>query len=676
MDVPEQVESSSLQERIITAIVKRPLQERSGKRGRRNTMRKSKVTGRAPTDGLPSIRGLASYLPIAVVSVRSYVIEWHNQAFGHLFDPDSQTDWEGRELDALTGSASDKKTFYDLLMDSHTSRKAMSAIMRCHDTSGRCFLAQFTSWNEYQSGDDNETFLLVQEIPEHSLQQFLSKRAEFVKTMNEEEGSDGTMLIIGSRIIHASDRLHNMLGYPLGSLAGCAHWKIYHTDFHEELRQRVKEGLCSDQNLFVYEMMLQKMDATPISAIGLAKKVVLDGQIGLSVSIRDISDIKPLPSGKLLANRSAGSGEFVTSLAKEFTEALLTITGCARRMYHELNPAQSQLSDLQNILVASEQIRDLIARTIAIPETDQSGLEITRLSSIVDHVTNYLKSALPFDISISRKIETDIDALVLFEESARHQIEFNLPEFVSNISKLGVPLTIRISDLSIHEIQIPGAKSHGLARYVLLEISPSTKNCESLGPTEESGNVDNFRTSIESTRSAPTIREFPGVHGPVAARQFKNSPYFSMTFAIGSFLSNWASCRENARLRGSERILLVDDDVSVVDTITQMLEPLGYRITGAYGSMEALSIFRNAPYSFDMVLTDLVMPEMTGLFLAREMIKIRPGFPIIILTGFVSKISMTEAKSMGISMVLTKPFTLFQLASAVRGALESRIPSI
>ena len=148
-------------------------------------------------------------------------------------------------------------------------------------------------------------------------------------------------------------------------------------------------------------------------------------------------------------------------------------------------------------------------------------------------------------------------------------------------------------------------------------------------------------------------------------------PKFSLSFTVVGPSDDRQLQKKTTALEGTERILLVDDDHNVIDTIKQMLEPLGYRVTGSHGSMEALNTFRNSPQAFDIVLTDLAMPIMTGLFLASELIKLRPSVPIIILTGFVADISIKEAKSMGINTVLVKPFSQLQLASAIRKTLDN-----
>ncbi|MBF0231242.1 MAG: response regulator, partial [Desulfamplus sp.] len=122
---------------------------------------------------------------------------------------------------------------------------------------------------------------------------------------------------------------------------------------------------------------------------------------------------------------------------------------------------------------------------------------------------------------------------------------------------------------------------------------------------------------------------------------------------------------------GNECILLVDDEESVIETENSILEYLGYNVVPIVGSIEALETFRTNPYQFDIVITDLSMPKMSGDQLAIELIKIRPDIPIIISTGFSEQVSIKMVQSIGIKSVLTKPFTVKEISDAIRKVLDN-----
>jgi len=123
---------------------------------------------------------------------------------------------------------------------------------------------------------------------------------------------------------------------------------------------------------------------------------------------------------------------------------------------------------------------------------------------------------------------------------------------------------------------------------------------------------------------------------------------------------------------GKERILLVDDEVSIANMCKQMLAGLGYTVTTRTSSIEALELFRNRPDDFDLVLTDMTMPNMSGDRLASELIKIRSNIPVALCTGYSKKISEESAAKIGIKAFVMKPFVRSELAKTVRKALDDQ----
>jgi CheY-like chemotaxis protein len=122
--------------------------------------------------------------------------------------------------------------------------------------------------------------------------------------------------------------------------------------------------------------------------------------------------------------------------------------------------------------------------------------------------------------------------------------------------------------------------------------------------------------------------------------------------------------------RGKERILFVDDEKAMVDAIQPMIERLGYKVTARTSSIEALEAFRANPDKFDLVITDFTMPNMTGMELAKEFLKLRADILIILCTGYSEHINEYKAKARGIRAFLTKPVFLGEIANIIRKVLD------
>jgi len=121
---------------------------------------------------------------------------------------------------------------------------------------------------------------------------------------------------------------------------------------------------------------------------------------------------------------------------------------------------------------------------------------------------------------------------------------------------------------------------------------------------------------------------------------------------------------------GSEQILLVDDEPDIIKIEKEILEKLGYTVTTKENAKEALDIFTMNPNQFDLVITDMTMPKMTGDKLALEMIKIKPDIPVILCTGFNEGISEETTASMGIKGFLLKPISLKDFSVIIRKVID------
>ena len=124
-------------------------------------------------------------------------------------------------------------------------------------------------------------------------------------------------------------------------------------------------------------------------------------------------------------------------------------------------------------------------------------------------------------------------------------------------------------------------------------------------------------------------------------------------------------------LTGTGRILFVDDEPALIMMGQKILGKLGYQVQTTNSPVEALEMFRSKPTEFDLVITDLTMPELTGINLAKALLEIRPGLPIVLCTGFSDQVNEEMVKSMGIRGLLLKPLTIHELAYSARMAIEA-----
>ena len=121
---------------------------------------------------------------------------------------------------------------------------------------------------------------------------------------------------------------------------------------------------------------------------------------------------------------------------------------------------------------------------------------------------------------------------------------------------------------------------------------------------------------------------------------------------------------------GKERILLVDDEAALARVGQLALSHLGYKVEPKFSPIEAYEAFKTSPHAFDLVITDLTMPQINGLKLTGDLLQIRPDLPVILCTGYTEKVDVQKARSLGVKEVLMKPVAIRELATAVRRVLD------
>jgi len=123
---------------------------------------------------------------------------------------------------------------------------------------------------------------------------------------------------------------------------------------------------------------------------------------------------------------------------------------------------------------------------------------------------------------------------------------------------------------------------------------------------------------------------------------------------------------------GTERILFIDDEPVITNLGKQILESLGYEVVARNSSIEALELFKEKKDRFDLVITDMTMPHLTGEKLAEILMQIRPDIPVILCTGFSFMIDEQKALNMGIRAFISKPILKQEIAETIRQVLDEK----
>jgi len=268
------------------------------------------------------------------------------------------------------------------------------------------------------------------------------------------------------------------------------------------------------------------------------------------------------------------------------------------------------------------------------------------------------------------------DSIVMGDQTQLHQVLMNLcTNAIHAMEGAGGTLTVDLTDVQLDKSFTSRFADITPGKYLKLSISDT-------GPGIK---PDIIKSIFEPYVTTKEIGEGTGLGLSVAQgiiKEFNGEITVTSVLGRGSTFTAFLPILEKQiELKsepvemipaGKERVLFVDDEVSIVNMCNKMIASLGYSVTTSISSVEALELFRNSPNDFDLVLTDMTMPNMTGDRLAIELKKIRSDIPVIMCTGYNKKMSEKVAAKIGIKAFIMKPFVRSDLAKIIRKVLDDQ----
>ena len=397
--------------------------------------------------------------------------------------------------------------------------------------------------------------------------------------------------------------------------------------------------------------------------------------IGGLESFIDITENERLEDQLLQAQKMESIGTLAGGIAHDFNNILFPIIGYTEMAMDEVPENSTAETDLKEVLKASKRAKKLVQQILTFSRHHDKEQKPLEIQSAIKEALIFLRSSIPTTIEISQNIDNECGA-VMGNPTQIHQILINLctNAYHSMEDKGG---TLSVSLVNVHLdaeslIPYPDLKP---GDYVKLTISDTGHG---MGKTVQERIFEPFFTTKEVGKG--TGMGLSMIHGIVASHNGYITVYSELgkgsTFNIYLPLIEMHGMKTKATptesiQMGDEHILVVDDEEVNISILRKMLEKLGYQVTVRNSSLDALKAFQSQPDKFDLVLTDMAMPNMSGDILAKELIKIKPDIPIIILSGFSETISKEKAKSMGIREYIMKPVIMKDLADALRKALTN-----
>jgi signal transduction histidine kinase len=423
----------------------------------------------------------------------------------------------------------------------------------------------------------------------------------------------------------------------------------------------------------VYNPRQKKYVWLSINAIPQFKKNAIR-PFQVFVTLHDITELKSIEKRLRQTQKLEALGTLAGGVAHDFNNLLYPIVGMAEMLMEDL-PAESQGHDYAvEIFNAAWRGSELVRQILSFSRRSENETVPINLPQVLREALKLARSTIPSQVEMVADVLVE-DCMVLAEPSQVHQIVMNL---ITNayhaMESTGGTITV-----GLHKTAVSLTSSrdvlHEERQYVLLSVADTGCGIE---PAVIDRIFEPYFTTKEQGKGSGLglamvygiVREFKGDVKVVS----KVGEGTTVEVYLPLLMDKGGGESVDSLIvieSGTERILVVDDDAVIVKLEQQMLERLGYRVIATTVSEEALQLFKDNPDSFDVVLTDMAMPGMTGDQLAREILRIRPSISVIVCTGFSEQFSNGEFEQIGIKGILKKPVVKSELARMMRKVLDA-----
>jgi PAS domain S-box-containing protein len=397
------------------------------------------------------------------------------------------------------------------------------------------------------------------------------------------------------------------------------------------------------------------------------------GEIVSFVSVnRDVTQEKVLEAQLQQAHRMQSIGTLAGGIAHDFNNILSAIIGYTELTVDYLEKGSLPYDNLLEVLEAGNRAKDLINQILTFSRQSDQDLKPLQLKLIVNDALKLIRATLPSSIAIRTNLKSD--AAIFGDQIKIHQILMNLCTNASHaMQEKGGVMSVSLSEVEIDTGFIVKHFDIKPGSYLKLSVSDTGHG---MPPSLMEHIFDPFFTTKEKGQG--TGMGLSVVHGIVKSHNGTIHAYsepgegstFNVYLPVIERQLEQKIRAEKPIPTGTEHILFVDDEESLINMGKQLLISLGYTVTSRINSLEALELFKSRPNAFDLVITDLTMPNMAGDELASKIMAVRPDIPVILCTGFSTRITEEKAKSMGIKAFIMKPLIKKDIAETLRKALD------
>ncbi|OPY70846.1 MAG: Blue-light-activated protein [Syntrophorhabdaceae bacterium PtaU1.Bin034] len=373
------------------------------------------------------------------------------------------------------------------------------------------------------------------------------------------------------------------------------------------------------------------------------------------------------------AQKMDALGTMAEGIGHDFNNILAAIIGFTELVYDRLPDESRERRRLQRVLEAGLRGRELVDQMLTFARLGEQEKRALQADGIIRETLKLLRPSIPRTIDIEVSLRNG-PGFVLGNPQQLEQVIVNLCNNAAYaMREKGGTLSLELSDFVVEET---GDGSEGMRPGTYLRLT--VRDTGTGIPAEDMDRIfDPFFTTKDEKGAGLGLSVVHGIVGQTGGHiTVESEPGKGSAFNV--YLPKLSAKRRGAMggaqtaPTGRERILFVDDEELLVESGKGLLEGLGYTVTATTSSLDALRTFSSDPHSFDLVITDQTMPDMTGVELAKELTDVRPGIPVILVTGFSYVIDSEAAEKAGINAFAMKPLTKGEIADIIRKTLDAK----
>ena len=392
---------------------------------------------------------------------------------------------------------------------------------------------------------------------------------------------------------------------------------------------------------------------------------------------QDITDRKRIENQLQQTQKLESIGTLAGGIAHDFNNLLTPIMGLSEILMEDLPEGSAEYTNIVEIHAAAKRAVKLVQQILTFSRKNPHQKIPVEIRAVLAEVIQLARATIPTNIEIVSFLHEDC-GIILADPIQIHQVAMNL---ITNayhaVEENGGTITIQLQEgrLSDHDKNTLTATTSD--NYAIITVSDTGIG---IAPAIQKRIFEPYFTTKKQGKG--TGIGLSVAYGIIKAHdgtiQIESNPGKGTTFRVALPLVEFkeeAATENTSHIyqTGCEHILLIDDEQAIIKLEKQMLEKLGYRVTPQTSSTKALELFRNQAQDFDLVITDLSMPTITGRQLADEFLAIRKDIPVIICTGFYEKLDEEELHAWGIKGLLFKPVSKGEMANMVRDVLDKQL---